>query len=83
MAFHNLGLPGGSVGKESACQCRRCRFDPRLERSSGEGNGNPLQYLAWEIPWRVKPGGLESMGLQRVGHDLVTKQQQQFHNLIN
>ena len=30
--------------------------------------------LAWKIP--KKPGGLQSMGLQRVGHDLVTKQQQ-------
>ena len=25
--------------------------------------------LAWRIPWREKPGGLQSMGLQRVGHD--------------
>ena len=32
--------------------------------------------LAWEIPWKVEPGGLESMGSQRVRHDLVTKQQQ-------
>ena len=32
--------------------------------------------LAWEIPWKVEPGGLESMGSQRVRHDLVTKRQQ-------
>ena len=25
--------------------------------------------LAWEIPWREDPGGLQSMGSQRVGHD--------------
>ena len=25
--------------------------------------------LAWRIPWTEKPGGLQSMGLQRVGHD--------------
>ena len=25
--------------------------------------------LAWKIPWTKKPGGLQSMGLQRVGHD--------------
>ena len=31
--------------------------------------------LAWEIPWTEKPAGLQSMGLQRVGHDLATKQQ--------
>ena len=29
--------------------------------------------LAWEIPWTEEPGGLQSMGLQRVGHDLVIK----------
>ena len=30
--------------------------------------------LAWEIPWTEEPGGLWSMGLQRVGHHLATKQ---------
>ena len=25
--------------------------------------------LAWEIPWTVEPGGLQSIGLQRVGHE--------------
>ena len=33
--------------------------------------------LAWEIPWTEEPGGLQSMGSQRVGHGLETKQQQQ------
>ena len=32
--------------------------------------------LAWEISGTEEPGGLESMGLQRVKHDLATKQQQ-------
>ena len=31
--------------------------------------------LAWRIPWTEEPGGLQSMGSQRVGHDLVSKQQ--------
>ena len=31
--------------------------------------------LAWEVPWTGKPGQLQSMGLQRAGHNLVTKQQ--------
>ena len=30
--------------------------------------------LAWEIPWTEGPGWLQSMGSQRVGHDLMTKQ---------
>ena len=25
--------------------------------------------LAWKIPWKEEPGGLQSMGLQRIGHD--------------
>ena len=33
--------------------------------------------LAWRIPWTEEPGELQSMGLQRVRHDLATKQQQQ------
>ena len=37
---------------------------PRLGRSPGGGHGNPLQYSCLE-----KPGGLQSLGLQRVGHD--------------
>ena len=31
--------------------------------------------LAWEIPWTEEPGGLQSMGLQRVGDALVTREQ--------
>ena len=31
--------------------------------------------LAWEIPWTEEPGGLQSMESQRVGRNLVTKQQ--------
>ena len=34
-----------------------------------EGNGNPLQYSCLENPWMEEPGGLQSMGLLRVGHD--------------
>ena len=32
-------------------------------------------FLGWEISWTEEPGALQSMGLQRVRHDLVTKQQ--------
>ena len=44
---------------------------PRLGRSPGEGNGNPLQYSCRENPMD-RGGGRQSMGLQRVGHDCVT-----------
>ena len=36
----------------------------------------PSSTLAWEIPWTEEPGGLKSMGSQKSGHNLVTKQQQ-------
>ena len=42
---------------------------PGLGRSSGEGNGNPLQYSCLENPWTEEPGGLRSIGSQRVGYD--------------
>ena len=52
-----------------------------------QGREDPLEkevpthtsIRAWEIPWTEEPGGLQSMELQRVGHDLLAKQQQ--HNL--
>ena len=42
---------------------------PGSGRSPGEGNGNPLQDIAWKIPWTEEPGRLQSMGSQRVGLD--------------
>ena len=41
-------FPGGSVGKESACNARDLGSVPGLGRSPGEGNGNPLQYSCLE-----------------------------------
>ena len=36
--------------------------------------------LAWRIPWKEEPGGLQSMGSQRVRHDLATKHQESIDN---
>ena len=41
---------------------------PALERSPGVGNGDHSNILAWKIPWTEEPGGLKSMGSQRVRH---------------
>ena len=43
--------------------------DPRMD--PWVGNGKPLQWniLAWRISWTEKPGGLQSMGSQRVRHN--------------
>ena len=65
------GFPRSSDGKESACGAGDLASVPGSGRSPGEGKGNPLQYSCLENPTK-EPGGLQSMGLQRVGHDWVT-----------
>ena len=45
-----MGFPGGSDGKESACNARDLGSVPGLGRSPGEGNGYPLQYSSLENP---------------------------------
>ena len=69
------GFPGGTVVKN-------------LPANAGEvgslGGKGPLEkgmathssIVAWKIPWTAEPGRLQSMGLQRVRHDLVTEQRQ-------
>ena len=59
-------------GRESACNAGDMGSIPGLGRSPGEGNGNLFQYFAWRIPWIEKPGVLQSIGFQRVGHNWVT-----------
>ena len=40
-----------------------------LGRSPGGGMATHSSILAWRIPWTEEPGGLQSVWLQRVGHD--------------
>ena len=42
-----------------------------------KGMATHSSILAWEIPWTEEPGRLQSIGSQKVGHDLGTEQQQQ------
>ena len=80
-----MGFPGGSDGKESACNEGGLGLIPGVERSPGGGLGlqyslgweDPLEeglvsnILAWRIPWTAEPGGLQFMESQRFGqgHD--------------
>ena len=45
-----MGFPGGSDGKESACNAGDLGFIPGWGRSPEEGNGNPLQYSCLGSP---------------------------------
>ena len=53
----------------SARDARDTGSIPGSERSPGEKNGNPLQYSCQGKSIQEEPGGLQFMGLQRVGHD--------------
>ena len=49
---------------------------PDLEDPLDEGMATHSSILIWRMPWTEEPGRLQSMGLQRVSHDLTIKQQQ-------
>ena len=55
--------------KEEMCVLFSCSW---VRNYPGEGNGNPLQYSCLRIPGTEEPGGLQSMGSQRVRHDCAT-----------
>ena len=69
-------LPWWLSGKESTANAADVGLIPGSARSPGERNANQLQYFAWEILRTREPGGPQSMGSQRVGHSIETKQQQ-------
>ena len=50
-------------------QCRRPGFDPSWEDPLEEGMATHSSMLAWRIPGTEGPGGLQSIGLQRVRHN--------------
>ena len=67
-----MGFPGGAVVKDLLAKAgddRAMDFIPRLGRSPGGGNANPLQYSCLENPWTMEHDKLQSMGSQRVGLD--------------
>ena len=52
-------------------QVQSLGWEDPLEKKMATHSGT----VAWEIPWTEEPGGLQSMGSQRVGHDLATEKQ--------
>jgi len=64
-----VGFPGGSAVR-ICLLCRRGGFDPWVaEIPLEKGMATHSSVLAWEIPWTEEPGGLQSLGLQRVRHN--------------
>ena len=65
----SLGFPDSSDGKESACSAGDLGSVSGSQRSPGGGHGYSLQYSCLENPTDEESGGLQSIGLQRVGRD--------------
>ena len=66
---HRSGFPHGSVGKETAHSAGDLGLTLDWEDSLEEGMATHSSLLAWRISWTEEPGGLQSMGSQRVRHD--------------
>ena len=66
------GFPGGAVVKNlpEIQELQEVLGQPLgREDPLEEGMATHSDILAWRIPWTEEPGGLQSIGLQRVGHD--------------
>ena len=77
-----MELPRWFSGKEPACQCRRHGSIPASGRSLEKEMENHSSLRAWRIPRTEVPSRLQSMGSQRLGQDLVTKQQWKVWRLL-
>ena len=67
-----MGFPGGSADKESACSAGVLVWSLGWENHLEKGMATHSNILAWRLPWTEEPGGLQSMGSQRIRHDWVT-----------
>ena len=72
-----MGFPHGSAVKNPPARQETRVWPLRQEDLLEKDMVTDSSILTWEIPWTEEPGGLQSMGSQRVGRDLATKQQQQ------
>ena len=68
------GFPGGSMVKNSPANAGDLGSADPLENEMA----THYSTLVWRIPWTEEPGGLPSLGSQRVGHNSLTKQQKKF-----
>ena len=67
-----MGFPSGSVVKNPPAMQEMQETSVQSlgqEDPLEEGMATHSSILAWEIPWTQEPGGLQSMGSQRVGYD--------------
>ena len=68
MSYNISGLPWWLSNKESACNAEDQVQSLGQEDHLEKGMASHSSILTWIIPWAEKPGRLESMELQTVGH---------------
>ena len=68
-----MGFPSGSVVKNPPAVQETWVQSLGQEELLEKEMAAHSSILAWGIPWTEEPGGLQSVGLQRVGHDLAIK----------
>ena len=66
--MYSMGFPRGSLVKNLPANLETLLRSLGWEDPLEEGMATHSSTLAWRIPWTEKPGGLQSMGLQRIGH---------------
>ena len=69
MISQSQGFPGGSAGKESACNAGDLGSTLDWEDPMEKGMATYSSILAWKVPQTEDLGGLQPMGSQRVRHD--------------
>ena len=82
--IENTDSPGlsGLKKKNPSANAEDTGSIPESGRSSGERTATHSSILVWEIPGTEEPGRLQSLGSQRVRHDLATQQQLKYIRVL-
>ena len=80
-----MGFPGDTVVKNlpaNAGETGDAGSIPGLESPLEKEMATRSSILAWQVPWTEEPGGLQSMGLQKVGHHSANEHTYNFIKII-
>ena len=79
LCISSFSFPDGLVVKNLPANAGDAGLIPRLGWFPGGRNGTHSSIPAWRIPWTEEPGGLQSMGSQRVGCNWAHASHRLFH----
>ena len=90
MGSHRVGHDWSDAAAAAAAVAQTVKILPEMREISVQilgqeeilEKGTHSSIIAWEIPWREEPGGLQHMGSQKVGHDWVTNTFTLLHDIL-